>query len=149
MVNGKEKVSEELIFHKSSNQIARLVTNIWLCRYPRCHQKIYDTESEFKLHIETLCESYGIQCKPTMIKNPQVNAICERIHQVLETMMRTSEIDTAESVEPADIDKFIDNAAWAIHSTYHTVSCGNNSNVRPGRCGVTAPYWCPRGLRCN
>ena len=27
-------------------------------------------------------------------------------------MMRTSEIDMAKSVEPADIDTFIDNAAW-------------------------------------
>jgi hypothetical protein len=59
--------------------------------------------------------------KPTMIKNPQENAICERIHQVLGTMMCTSEIDMAESVEPADIDTFIDNAAWEICSIYHTV----------------------------
>jgi hypothetical protein len=36
-------------------------------------------------------------------------------------MMRTSEIDMVESVEPADIDTFIDIAAWAICSTYHTV----------------------------
>jgi hypothetical protein len=36
-------------------------------------------------------------------------------------MMCTSEIDMAESAEPADIDTFIDNAAWAICSTYHTV----------------------------
>jgi hypothetical protein len=36
-------------------------------------------------------------------------------------MMHTSEIDMAKSVEPADIDTFIDNAAWAICSTYHTV----------------------------
>ncbi len=35
--------------------------------------------------------------------------------------MRTSEIDMAESVEPADIDTFIDNAAQAIRSSYHTV----------------------------
>ena len=35
--------------------------------------------------------------------------------------MRTSELDMADSVEPADIDTFIDNAAWAIRSTYHTV----------------------------
>jgi len=35
--------------------------------------------------------------------------------------MRTSEIIMANSVEPADIDTFIDNAAWAICSTYHTV----------------------------
>jgi hypothetical protein len=27
----------------------------------------------------------------------------------------------ADSVYPADIDTFIDNAAWAIHSTYHTI----------------------------
>jgi hypothetical protein len=36
-------------------------------------------------------------------------------------MMHTSELDMADSVEPADIDTFIDNAALAIHSTYHTV----------------------------
>jgi hypothetical protein len=36
-------------------------------------------------------------------------------------MMHTSELDMADSVESADIDTFIDNAAWAICSTYHTV----------------------------
>ncbi len=63
------------------------------------------------MHFETLCDLYGIMCKPTMIKIPQENAICERVHQVIRTMMSTSEIDTAPSVEPADIDIFIDNAA--------------------------------------
>ncbi len=112
MVDGKAIVSKELIFDKSSNQIARLVNKIWLCRYPQCHHLIYNNGLEFKLHFETLCDSYGIKRKPTTIKNPQVNAICECIHQVLGTMMHTSEIDMAESVEPADID--------AICSTYHT-----------------------------
>jgi len=36
-------------------------------------------------------------------------------------MMRTAEIDMANSVHPADIDSFIDNAVSAIRSTYHTV----------------------------
>ncbi len=35
--------------------------------------------------------------------------------------MCISEFDMADSVEPADIDTFIDNAAWAIRSIYHTV----------------------------
>ena len=35
--------------------------------------------------------------------------------------MRTAELDMADSVYPADIDTFIDNAVWAIRSTYHTV----------------------------
>jgi hypothetical protein len=82
---------------------------------------IYDNGSEFKIHFESLCESYGTKRKPTTIRNTQANAICERVHQVLGHMMHTSEIDMAESVEPTDIDTFIDNAAWATHSTYHTV----------------------------
>jgi hypothetical protein len=40
MVNGKAKASKELIFDKSSNQIARLVDKIWLYRYPRCRHLI-------------------------------------------------------------------------------------------------------------
>ncbi len=119
-VNGKERTIEEEIFNKSSDQISRLVNKIWLCRYPLCCYLIYNNGLEFKLNFETLCNSFGIKRKPTMIKNQQVNAICERFHQVLGTMMCTSELDMADSVEPADIDTFIDNAAWAICSTYHT-----------------------------
>jgi len=99
-VNGKERTIEEEIFDKSSDQIARLVNKIWLCRYPRCHYLIYDNGSEFNLHFETLCGSC-VRRKPTTIKNPTANAICERVHQILETLMRTSEIDMANSVEPA------------------------------------------------
>jgi len=36
-------------------------------------------------------------------------------------MMRTAELDMADSVYPADIDTFIDNAVWAICSTCYTV----------------------------
>ena len=36
-------------------------------------------------------------------------------------MMHTSEIDMANSDEPADIDRFINNAAWAIHKMYHKI----------------------------
>ncbi len=126
-INGKERTIKEQIFDKSSDQISRLVYKIWLCRYPRCQYLIYDNGLEFILHFETFCNSYGIKRKPTTIKNPQANAICERVHQVLGTMMRTSELDMADSVDPADIDTFIDNAAWAIRSTYHTLL-----NASPG-----------------
>jgi len=112
-VNDKERTIEEEIFDKSSDQIARLVNKIWLCRYPRCRYLVYDNGSEFKLHFETLCGSC-IQRKPTTIKNPKANAICERVHQILGTMMRTSDIDMANSVEPAYIDTSIDNTAWAF-----------------------------------
>ncbi len=111
----------EDIFEKSSNRMAKLVNKTWLSRYPRCRYMIYDNGSEFKFHFELLCESYGIKCKPTMVKNPQANAILERVNQVLGQMLRTSELDMANSVSPDDFEVFLDNAAWAIRSTYHTV----------------------------
>ena len=82
---------------------------------------MYDNDSEFKLNYEYLCDSYGIKRKPTTIKNPQANAILEGVYQVLGQMLRTVEIDMADSVTPDDVDVFLDNAAWAICSTYHTV----------------------------
>jgi hypothetical protein len=36
-------------------------------------------------------------------------------------MLCTAELDMANSVTPDDINVFLDNAAWAIRSTYHTV----------------------------
>jgi hypothetical protein len=59
--------------------------------------------------------------KPTTVKNPQANAILECLHQVLAQMLRTAELDMAKTVTPDDVDVFLDNAAWAICSTYHTV----------------------------
>jgi hypothetical protein len=120
-VNGKELLIANKIFDKTSERIAKLVNKTWLCRYPRCHHLIYDNGSEFKLHFEYLCESYGIKHKPTTVKNPRANGVLECVHQVLGQMLCTAELDMANSVTPDNVDVFLDNAAWAIRSTYHTV----------------------------
>ncbi len=55
--------------------------------------------------------------KPTTVKNPQANALLERVHQVLaqsSNELRTAELDMAESVTLYDIDVFLDNASWVI-----------------------------------
>ncbi len=36
-------------------------------------------------------------------------------------MLRTSKLDMAKTITPDDVDVFLDNAAWAICSPYHTV----------------------------
>ena len=68
------KVAEPY-FDKSSAQISNLVYKTWFSRYPRCRYKIYNNGSEFKLHLRSLCDTYGIKHKPTSVKNPQANAI--------------------------------------------------------------------------
>ncbi len=97
--------TKDAFFDKSSAMISTLVNKTWLSRYP-CYQSIiYGNGSEFNLHFEALCESYGIKRKPTSVKNPQANAILEQVHEVLMTMLRTAEIEMATpSVNPSDID---------------------------------------------
>jgi hypothetical protein len=43
------------------------------------------------------------------------------VHQVIIAMLHTSELDMAPSVDANDIDTFLTNVVWAIHSTYHTM----------------------------
>ncbi len=114
--NSKELLIADEIFDKTSECIAKFVHKTWLCRYPRCRHLIYDNRSKFKVHFEYLCELYGIKHKPTTFKNPRANDILEHVHQVLGQMLRTAELDMADSVTPGDVDVFLDNAAWAICS---------------------------------
>ncbi len=114
------KVAEPY-FDKSSTQISNLVYKTWFNRYPCCQYIIFGNGSDNKLHFRSLCDTYGIKHKPTSVKNPQANAILERIHAVLGNMLRTSKLDMAELVKASDIDVFLSDAAWAIRSTYHTV----------------------------
>ena len=111
----------DVIIDKSSAQISVLFNRQWLSRYPRASKIIYDNGSEFKLHFAELCDTYGIERKPTTIKNPQANAILERVHGVLANMMRASGLDMDDTVSEDTIADFLVNAAWAIRSTHHTV----------------------------
>ncbi len=82
---------------------------------------MYNNGSEFKLNFEYLCELYGIKHKPITVKNPQGNAILECIHQILAQLICIVALHMAESVTTNHVDVFLDNAAWAIHSTNDTV----------------------------
>jgi hypothetical protein len=120
-VNGKESFIVEEIFGKTYDCTAQLNNKTWLSRYPQCHYLIYNNGNELKLDFKYRCESYGIKCKPTMVKNPQVNAILEQVDQVLAQMLRTAELNMAESVTPDDINVFLDNAALTICFMDHAV----------------------------
>jgi hypothetical protein len=109
----------EPYFDKSSSQINNRVYKTWFTRYPRCQYISYNNGSEFKLHLRSLCDT--LKRKTTSIKNPQANAILERIHAVLGNMLHTSELNMAEMVKASDIDVFLLDAPWAGCSTYHTV----------------------------
>jgi hypothetical protein len=105
--DGYTKVSETT-FDKTSAQISNLVYKTWFSRYPHC--QYYNNGSEFKLNLRALCDTHVIKPKPTSVKNPQANAILERIHAVFTSMLCTSELDMAELVKASDINVFSSDA---------------------------------------
>ena len=105
------KFVKELIFNKTSAQIVNLVYKSWLCQYPCSRYMIYNNGSEFKLYFCELCDTYNMKHKPTTVKNSQLNAILERVHDVIVNMLRTSELDMSDSVSDKYVSLFIADAS--------------------------------------
>ena len=65
-------------------------------------------------------KDYHIKCKPISIKNPQANAILERIHQVIGNMVRTYNLQEIYLDEDNPWGGILSAVAFAVRSTYHT-----------------------------
>jgi transposase InsO family protein len=63
--------------------------NTWLSHYPKSLTCIHNQGGEFiDAGFSTMLHQHGIQSKPTTVKNPQANAICERLHQTVANALR-------------------------------------------------------------
>jgi transposase InsO family protein len=79
------------IASKSAQHVAMQLENVWLSRYPRPMRCVHDQGGEFigKDFTRVIEEDNGIKLVPTTVKNPQANAICERVHQTIGNTLRT------------------------------------------------------------
>ncbi len=58
---------------------------------PQTAKVIHDNGNEFMgCEFQELLDSYGIEAKPTMVRNPTANAIVERIHSTLGEQLRAT-----------------------------------------------------------
>ena len=75
---------------KTSAHIRTKFEQSWLARYPWPKRCIHDNGGEFNGHeFQELLELCQIKDVPTTSKNPQANAICERMHQTVGNILRT------------------------------------------------------------
>jgi hypothetical protein len=106
---------------KRSITIANIAEQEWLCRYPWPTQVIFDRGSEFMGHdFKDLLKQYGIKPKPITTRNPQANAIVERVHQVLGNIIRTFELEDNYLDEKEPWKGLFAATCFAVRSTYHT-----------------------------
>mgnify|MGYP003513462981 FL=1 len=65
-------------------------------------------------------EDYGIKPKPITVRNPQANAIVERVHQVIGNIIRTFELESNYLDDANPWKGVLSATAFAVRSTYHT-----------------------------
>ncbi len=106
--------------NKSAASVQDLFHNTWLARYPRPQFIVFDNGGEFKREFKQMCNNYGIKAKPTTSHNPQANAIIERVHKVVNEMLRSFDLEKQQLEDTNPFEYFLQSTAWAIRSTYHT-----------------------------
>ena len=77
------------IDNKKSAYIGMKFENEWLARYPNPTKCIFDQGPEFIGDgFQRVLRRNGIKPAATTVKNPQANAVCERMHQTVANMLR-------------------------------------------------------------
>ena len=105
--------------NKTSMEIANIVETTWLTRYPWPSRLIYDRGTEFLGDFAKMIETdYGIKRKSITTRNPQANAIIERIHQTLGNMVRTFDLNDLPQHDPWK--GMLAATMFAVRSTFHT-----------------------------
>jgi transposase InsO family protein len=117
--------------------VALQLDRVWFSRYPRPLRCIFDNGSEFiGDEFQELLTSYGVKPVPSTIKNPQTNAILERVHQVLGNMLRMFELQNHSEDEletPGFLTGIVANVCYAIRATHHTMLNASPAQVVFGR----------------
>jgi len=119
------------ITSKKAEYIGQIFENTWIARYPRPMHCIFDQGSEFTgIGFMRMLHQHGIHPHPTTVKNPQANAICERLHQTIANSLRA----LLHSNPPKDlndamllVDTAISTATYAARAAIH-----QTLNISPG-----------------
>ena len=79
--------------NKEAITIADLAEQTWFTRYPWPQKIIFDRGTEFMAEFKEMVQKdYGVRTKMITARNPQANAVLERIHQTIGNMLRTFEL---------------------------------------------------------
>jgi len=118
------------IEEKTAQHQAVLFVNHWLSRYPRPLRVIHDQGTEFVgLDFQSMLVAHGIQAVPTSVRNPQANAVCERLHKTAQDLLNISL--RSPPVTAADAIELIDSCLAAAQRSLRTM-VHQTLNVSPG-----------------
>jgi transposase InsO family protein len=116
---------------KHASHVGMHFENIWLARYPRPLKCIHDQGTEFiGADFQAVLDRAGIQDVPTTVRNPQANAVCERLHQSVGNTLRIL-FSANPPVNVTNVAEMIDAAlATALHAARSAIH--RTLGVSPG-----------------
>jgi transposase InsO family protein len=103
-------------FEGTSFETAQVADWRWFNECPRPQRCIYDQGSEFGREFQELLLSYGVKSKPTTVKNPQANAIVERVHGTINNKLRTCKFESKD-----EWANYLSSVTFSLRATYHTM----------------------------
>ena len=107
---------------KRADYVVNYLEFNWLTRYPWPTEIVMDRGSEFAAEVSAaIKDEYGIQKKLITTRNPQANAIVERVHQVVHNMVRTFNVNNADDLDNEfGFTGILAAVRRAVNSTVHT-----------------------------
>ena len=122
---------------KRADDVANVLERTWLSRYPWPQHVINDRGSEFMAEVqEMLTNDYGCDVNRITTRNPQANAIVERVHQTIGNMIRTWLVNDPDLNEKEPFVGLLSAVAFATRATVHTTLNASPSQLVFGRDAV-------------
>ena len=103
---------------KRADVVSNIVEQRWLSRYPWPEEVILDRGTEFMAEFTKMIEQeYNLIKKPITRRNPQANAIIERVHQTIGNMLRTFSVHSTPVDEDDPWSGILSAIAFGIRAT--------------------------------
>ena len=105
--------------NKMAAEIADITKKTWFTRYPLPQRILFDRSTKFMAEYAKMCHNdYSLKRKPITTRNPQSNAIIERIHQTIGNIIRTFDVSNIINNNPWS--GILATTMFAVRKTYHT-----------------------------
>ena len=117
-----------------ADTVANALETTWFVRYPWPPNVIHDRGREFMAELHDMLQNdYGCTVNRTTTRNPQANAIVERVHQTIGNMIRTFFVDDVELDDKDPYTGILSAVAFATRATIHTTLNATPSQLVFGR----------------
>jgi hypothetical protein len=91
----------EQISNKTAAEVADICETTWFTRCPLLQRITLDRGTEFMAEFAKMVKNdCGLKLKPVTTRNPQANAIVERVHQTIGNVIRTFNVQSMDSDDP-------------------------------------------------